>query len=70
MPQLPFVQVPVRPGHVVPEPTHTLVTQQPPLPQVSPGQHALPAVPHAVQVPTPLPVQTSPVPHCRPVQQA
>jgi hypothetical protein len=70
VPQLPFAHVPVTPGQVVPEPMQTLATQQPPLPQVSPGQQALPAAPHCAQVPAPLPVQTSPVEHTRPAQQA
>ncbi len=70
VPQLPFAHVPITPGHVVPEPTQTLFTQQPPLPQVSPGQHALPAAPHAAHVPLPLPPHTLPVEQDRPVQQA
>jgi hypothetical protein len=46
----------------------TLVTQQPPLAQVSAAQHASPAAPQVVQVPLPVPAHTLPLPQVRPVQ--
>jgi hypothetical protein len=39
MPQLPLEHVPPRLGHVVPDETHTLFTQQPP-PHSPAAQHA------------------------------
>jgi hypothetical protein len=69
VPQPPFEHVPPRPGHVLPLPVQTLLTQQPPPEHVLPAQHAWPAPPHAVQMPLPPPVQASPAEHERPAQQ-
>lgn len=67
VPQLPFAQVPVSPGHVLPEPTQVFATQQPPLLQVPVAQHAEPAAPHAAQVPL---AHTNPEAHSLPAQHA
>jgi hypothetical protein len=57
--------------HVAPDASQTLFTQQPPLPQDPPEQHASPAPPHAAQIPAPPPVQRVPAEvHVLPVQHA
>ncbi|HNK43281.1 MAG TPA: hypothetical protein PKL17_00760 [Pseudomonadota bacterium] len=75
VPQLPFVQVPVRFGQVEPADEQTLLTQQPTLPattlpQPLPTQQGWPGLPHGLQMPWPLPVQTSFPSQARPAQQA
>jgi len=67
VPQLPFAQVPMNPGQVVPEPTQVSATQQPPPVQVPPGQHADPAAPQDAQI---VPVHTAPDEHWLPAQHA
>jgi hypothetical protein len=65
VPQLPFVHVPPRLGHVDDADVQRLPTQQPPDAHSLSAQQGWPAAPHCVQTP---PLQTSPALHIAPAQ--
>jgi hypothetical protein len=73
VPQLPFMHIALTVGQVVPEPTQTLATQQPPPLHALSAQHGWPGPPQVAQMPAPppAPLHTSVgSPHVRPAQHA
>jgi hypothetical protein len=67
LPQLPLLHMPPTLGHVVPAAVHTSRMQQPPLPQLLPGQQGCPGPPQLAHRSL---LHAWPLPHWPPGQQA